>query len=220
MISESVVVLFTDVVKSTELASRLSPDAADELRREHFAILRQALAAAGGTEVKNLGDGLMASFTSASAALSCGVAMQQGVDRNNRVQRHSIGLRVGLSCGEVTHDEGDYFGEPVIEAARLCAKCTGGQILAARVVALMAGRRNPYECLAGRRRCRSPVCPNRSRPSKCSGSRSRTSTSVPRRSRCRAGCRSAPRSASSDATPRSARSTTRSSASRVEPATS
>ena len=144
--SESVVVMFTDIVGSTALASRVSPDTADELRREHFAVLRQALAATGGTEVKNTGDGLMAAFASPSSALACGVAMQQGVDRHNRVQAHSIGLRVGLSCGEVTPDEGDYFGDSVIEAARLCAACDGGQILAARVVALMAGRRNPHEC--------------------------------------------------------------------------
>ena len=138
--------MFTDVVSSTELASRLSPEAGDEVRRVHFAILRQALAAAGGSEVKHLGDGLMAVFNSATAALACAVAMQQGVDRDNRVQEHTIGLRVGLSCGEVTKDEGDYFGDAVIEAARLCALCDGGQILAARVVPLMAGRRNPHEC--------------------------------------------------------------------------
>ena len=60
--TENVTVLFTDMVGSTALASSLAPDAADELRREHFAILRQAVAEAGGTEVKNLGDGLMVVF--------------------------------------------------------------------------------------------------------------------------------------------------------------
>jgi predicted ATPase/class 3 adenylate cyclase len=143
--TENVVVLFTDMVSSTALASSMEPDAADELRREHYAILRQALAATGGTEVKNTGDGVMAAFTSASSALACGVEMQQGVDRNNRVRGHTIGLRIGLSGGEVTPDEGDYFGEPVVEAARLCAACRGGQILAAQVVVLLAGRRNPHQ---------------------------------------------------------------------------
>jgi class 3 adenylate cyclase len=59
---ESATILFTDVVGSTELAQRLSPDAAEEVRRGHFSILRQAIAEAGGTEVKNLGDGLMVIF--------------------------------------------------------------------------------------------------------------------------------------------------------------
>ena len=119
MTIENVTVLFTDMVGSTALASSLSPDSADELRREHFSILRQAVAEAGGTEVKNLGDGLMVVFGSASASLSCAVGMQQGVERDNRGREQSVGLRVGLSIGEVSREDDDYFGDPVIEAARL-----------------------------------------------------------------------------------------------------
>ena len=118
---ESATILFTDVVGSTELSQRLSPDAAEEFRRGHFSILRQAVAEAGGTEVKNLGDGLMVVFASASAALACAVAMQQGVERDNRDREHPVGLRVGLSGGEVTREDDDCFGDPVVEAARLCA---------------------------------------------------------------------------------------------------
>jgi class 3 adenylate cyclase len=144
--AEDVAVLFTDIVGSTALATSLSSDAADEARRGHFSILRQAVAAAGGTEVKNLGDGLMVVFNSTSAALSCAVAMQQGVERDNRAREKTVGLRVGLSVGEVSCEDDDYFGDPVIEAARLCAKCVGGQVLAADVVRLMAGRRSPHPC--------------------------------------------------------------------------
>ena len=145
MTTENVALLFTDVVGSTELAQGLSPEAADEVRRGHFSILRQALAEVGGTEVKNLGDGLMVVFGSASAALSCAVAMQQGVERDNRAREHPVGLRVGLSGGEVSREDDDYFGDPVIEAARLCATCESGQVLAADVVRLMAGRRSRHE---------------------------------------------------------------------------
>jgi class 3 adenylate cyclase len=144
--TENVAILFTDVVGSTELSQRLSPETADEVRRGHFSILRQAIAEAGGTEVKNLGDGLMVVFASASAAVACGVAMQQGVERDNRGREHSVGLRVGLSGGEVTREDEDYFGDPVIEAARLCATCESGQVLAADVVRAMAGRRSRHEC--------------------------------------------------------------------------
>ncbi len=140
--------LFTDMVGSTALASSRAPDAADELRREHFSILRQAVAEAGGFEVKNLGDGLMVVFASTSAALSCAVGMQQGIERDNRARGVSIGLRVGLSGGEVTAEEDDYFGDPVVEAARLCARCEAGQILAADVVRAMAGRRSKHECIS------------------------------------------------------------------------
>ena len=45
-----------------------------------------------------------------------------------------------------SREDGDYFGEPVIEAARLCATCASGQVLAANVVRLMAGRRSRHTC--------------------------------------------------------------------------
>lgn len=146
MTTENVAVLFTDMVGSTALATSLAPDSADELRRGHFSILRQAVAETGGSEVKNLGDGLMVVFASTSSALACAVAMQQGIERDNRSRDPAVGLRVGISVGEVTVEDGDYFGDPVIEAARLCAKCDGGQILAAEVVRLMAGRRSRHVC--------------------------------------------------------------------------
>ncbi|HXN59886.1 MAG TPA: AAA family ATPase [Acidimicrobiales bacterium] len=147
MTTENVAILFTDIVGSTELSQRLSAEDADEVRRGHFAVLRQAVAESGGTEVKSLGDGLMIVFASASAALMCAVAMQQGVEQNNRGEAEAIGLRVGVSMGEVSREEGDYFGDPVVEAARLCAVCESGQVLATDVLRLIAGRRSRIECL-------------------------------------------------------------------------
>jgi len=72
--------------------------------------------------------------------------MQQGVERDNRKREHSVGLRVGLSGGEVTREDGDCFGDPVVEAARLCAHCESGQVLAAEWVRLTAGRRSRLDC--------------------------------------------------------------------------
>ncbi len=146
MAIENVAILFTDIVGSTELSQRLSPEGADEVRRGHFSILRQAIAETGGTEVKNLGDGIMVVFPTASAALSCAVSMQQGVDLDNRGLDQPLGLRVGLSGGEATKEADDYFGDPVIEAARLSAMAEGGQILAADLVRASAGRRSGHQC--------------------------------------------------------------------------
>jgi len=137
-------VLFTDLVGSTELTSALTLEAATELRRKHFSMLRQAIAASGGTEVKNLGDGVMVVFPVASAALSCAVAMQQAIHRDNARAERPLGLRIGLSAGEVSRETDDYFGDAVIEAARLCAQADGGQILAADLVRALAGRRSPH----------------------------------------------------------------------------
>ncbi len=142
MTAESLTILFTDLVGSTAHFQELSPEAGDGVRRRHFAVLRRTLAQHDGREVKNLGDGLMAVFTSASAALACAVAMQQAVEADGRASAAPLGLRVGLSAGEVAAEQGDYFGDAVVEAARLCARCQSGQVLAADIVRLLAGRRN------------------------------------------------------------------------------
>ena len=94
--------------------------------------------------MKGLGDGVMVVFRSTSAALSCAVAMQQAVHRDNVGARHQLGLRIGLSGGEATMESNDYYGDPVIEAARLCAHADAGQILATDAVRVMGGRRSPY----------------------------------------------------------------------------
>jgi class 3 adenylate cyclase len=142
--TQTVTVLFTDIVGSTELSARLGPAATDRVRQSHFSLLRQALAGNDGTEVKNLGDGLMAVFGSASAAVACAVAMQQAVEQDNRRSAEPIGLRVAMSCGEATVEDGDYFGDPVVEAARICALCEGGQVLVTEMVRTLAGRRCPH----------------------------------------------------------------------------
>jgi class 3 adenylate cyclase len=142
----NVSVLFTDLVGSTALSASVSPEAADQLRREHFGVLRRAVAEADGTEVKNLGDGLMVVFPTASAALACAVGMQQATELDNRGRDVPFGLRVGLSSGEAVEEDGDYFGDPVVEAARLCARCEAGEVLATDLVRAMAGRRNPHRC--------------------------------------------------------------------------
>ena len=143
----NVSVLFTDLVGSTALSSSVSPDAADGLRRAHFGVLRRAIAEVDGTEVKNLGDGLMVVFSTASAALGCAVGMQKATELDNRSREVPFGLRVGVSAGEVVEEDDDFFGDAVVEAARLCARCEAGQVLATDVVRLMAGRRNPHRCV-------------------------------------------------------------------------
>ena len=78
MAAATITVVFTDLVGSTELIG-LGEAGADEVRREHFGLLRGAVAEHGGREVKNLGDGLMLVFDGVTAGLACAVAMQQAI---------------------------------------------------------------------------------------------------------------------------------------------
>ena len=49
-----------------------------------------------------------------------------------------VQIRVGVSSGEATRENGDLYGPPVVEAARLCAAAAAGQILVSEVVRLLA----------------------------------------------------------------------------------
>jgi class 3 adenylate cyclase len=138
--TQTVTVVFTDLVDSTVIAERLGPQAAEELRQTHFRLLRGAITGSGGTEVKNLGDGLMITYSSPSRALAGAVGMQQAIDHHNRSGVQPLSVRVGASLGEAVEENGDYFGDPVVEAARLCAAASGGQILTTDVVRTLVGR--------------------------------------------------------------------------------
>ncbi|HUP86945.1 MAG TPA: AAA family ATPase [Acidimicrobiales bacterium] len=140
----TVSILFCDLVGSTELMTRVGDIAADDIRRSCFAAWRRALAGHRGTEVKVTGDGLMASFASATEAVECGAALQEETARLDS-ERPDFGLtlRVGLSSGDASFDDGDWYGMPVVEAARLCAAADPGQVLAAEIVSILARSRSP-----------------------------------------------------------------------------
>jgi class 3 adenylate cyclase len=132
-------VLFTDVEASTALTDRLGDAKARELLREHERLVREALKSHGGSEVKTMGDGFMASFSSATKALECAVAMQRAFAEHNEGAEEPIRVRVGLNAGEPIAEEdpdgrSDLFGTAVNEAARIAAAAQGGEILVSNVV--------------------------------------------------------------------------------------
>jgi class 3 adenylate cyclase/tetratricopeptide (TPR) repeat protein len=134
-------VLFTDLVGSTVLMTELGQSAFDDVRRAHFAALRKAIQRNGGDEVKTLGDGVLAVFGSAADAAECAVAMQQAVQRQATATGAPLAIRIGMGLGDVRFDEGDVFGSPVVEAARLVDVARPGQILATSIVQVVAGGR-------------------------------------------------------------------------------
>ena len=129
--ARNITVLFTDLVGSTATASRVGPERAEQLRVEHFRLFRAAIRPHLGREVKNLGDGMMVVFSSVSAAIGAATSLQQVFHARNRdaPSGERFDLRVGVAAGDAFEEAGDFFGPPVVEAARLCATASGGQIL-------------------------------------------------------------------------------------------
>lgn len=146
MAVRAVTIVFTDLVGSTEERVRVGEERAEQVRRAVFAAQRDAVASHRGTEVKTEGDGLMVVFDSATDALLGALAMQRGVARVGERQALDLGLRVGVGHGEATEERGDWFGLPVVVAARLCATATAGQVLATDLVRSVVGSRGSAFC--------------------------------------------------------------------------
>lgn len=135
-------ILFTDIVGSTELTQRLGDTGAMVVLRRHDQIVRDALRAKGGREIKHTGDGIMASFTAASRAVECALAIQGGFAELRETDPDAaIAIRVGISAGEPVADGGDLFGTAVQLAARLCSHADEAGILVSHAVReLCAGK--------------------------------------------------------------------------------
>lgn len=141
----TVTILFTDLVGSTALLQH-GPEVAERLRREHTAAVRHAIVRPRGLEVKSTGDGMMVTFASAADAVAAGGAIQRAVQRLIQEDPRHPGVRVGISTGEAFREDGDWFGPPVVEAARLVAtdQAGAGEVLATGVVATLVGRRGGH----------------------------------------------------------------------------
>jgi DNA-binding CsgD family transcriptional regulator len=137
MATSTATILFTDVEGSTEMRSRIGESAADKLFVDHERRLRSLVERHGGTVVKTAGDGIMASFGSASDAILAAIDMQRSAERRD----DDLRIRVGIASGDVSWEGGDCFGLPVITAARLEAYAAGGQILVSQIARLLAGER-------------------------------------------------------------------------------
>ena len=87
-------VMFTDIVGSTELASRLGDRRWRRLLEEHNEVVRSILTRFGGTEIDTAGDGFLITFDGPARAIRAAAAVRAGLDEED------IRIRVGLHTGE------------------------------------------------------------------------------------------------------------------------
>jgi class 3 adenylate cyclase len=142
-------IVFTDIVDSTPMTQHIGDEAAMKFLEVHDRIVRGALSALGGREVKHTGDGIMASFFSAASAVKCAARIQCEIADHARENKdRAIQLRIGVAAGEPVEHHNDLFGCTVQLAARLCSHAQAEQILVSNVVAeLCEGKALPFEDL-------------------------------------------------------------------------
>jgi class 3 adenylate cyclase len=134
-------IVFTDLEGHTDMMQRLGDERGRDVLRVYENLTREALREHGGTELKALGDGFMASFPSATRALQFAAALQRAVDTHAEAGGETLRVRIGVNAGEPIAEGDDLFGTAVILAARVAAEAIGGQVLVADVVRqLVAGK--------------------------------------------------------------------------------
>jgi predicted ATPase len=99
----------------------------------HFRILEQAVGAAGGTIVKETGDGIFAVFPAPLGAVSAATNAQRALAAASWGDTGPLKVRMGLHTGNATREHDDYHGTDVNRTARLMATAHGGQVVASEV---------------------------------------------------------------------------------------
>jgi predicted ATPase/class 3 adenylate cyclase len=134
--------VFADLESSTRLWER-SPDAMPAAVERHDDILRNAVVGRRGRVVKITGDGLMAVFASADAAVEAACEAQLALQREPWEDTGPLRVRMGIHTGEAHARANDYYGPTVNRAARIMATAHGGQVLLSAVTARLAKARLP-----------------------------------------------------------------------------
>jgi class 3 adenylate cyclase/pimeloyl-ACP methyl ester carboxylesterase len=128
--SGTTIILFTDIVDSTVLTERLGDAAFREKARRLDSALRTIIRDNSGTPIegKLLGDGVLATFSSASqairAALACGKAGEDG----------GLPLHLGLHAGDVIREDNNVFGGAVNVASRISGLSAPEEVLVSQTV--------------------------------------------------------------------------------------
>lgn len=116
------VIMFTDIVGYTALMGR-DEQKAFEFLKKNRAIQKPVIEEFNGRWIKELGDGVMASFNTVSDAVYAAIKIQQDCSKAKDFQ-----LRIGIHLGEVVFENDDVFGDGVNIAARIQSVAEPGSI--------------------------------------------------------------------------------------------
>lgn len=125
-----VTVAFSDIEGYTRLTERVGDARSQEILHAHNDLIRAALRANGGTEVKSQGDGLMVVFDRPAGAAAWAIDVHAAMAAHEfGPDVESLRVRIGMHEGDVISEDADFYGRTVILAARVGAHAQGGSTL-------------------------------------------------------------------------------------------
>jgi len=142
-----VTVLFTDIAGSSAMIQTLGDIGAQKVVRAHDRIVRAALTAFGGREIKHTGSGIMASFSEVTDSVDASTQMQREIILHNAQDPElALGLKIGISAGEPIIEGNDLFGTVVQLSARIVDKAQADQIFVSEIVrGICTGKNYQFE---------------------------------------------------------------------------
>jgi len=120
-------ILMSDIVESTATANRIGDAAWQQLLEDHDRVVRRQLDRFGGREIKTTGDGFIATFPSAAAALRCAADLVAGIEPLG------IQIRVGVHTGEIEEIDNDVRGVAVHACSRIMSLAGASEVLTSSV---------------------------------------------------------------------------------------
>lgn len=127
-----VTMLMTDIVDSTRTASQIGDAAWKQQLADHNRIVRRQLERFAGREIKTTGDGFLAVFGSAEAALRAALATRDAI------RAAGLEIRAGVHTGEVELQEAEIRGIQVHAVARIMSAARSGSVFTSAVTRALA----------------------------------------------------------------------------------
>ncbi len=137
----TVTFLFTDVEGSTQTVAALGDARYAELQESQRSLLREAFSAHSGVVVFAEGDALFVAFAKATDAAAAALEGQNALESHAWPEGRQLRVRMGLHTGEAIVRDGDYVGQDVNRAKRICDSGHGGQILVSQSTAELVSSR-------------------------------------------------------------------------------
>jgi class 3 adenylate cyclase len=126
--------LFADLRGYTRYVDAHGDHAAADLLDRYRILVRGAVSAFRGAEIKTEGDSFYVVFDSASAAVRCGLAIVEAAAATADGPADAIHVGVGVHAGETVETAEGYVGSAVNIAARLCAQAKAGELVVSETV--------------------------------------------------------------------------------------
>lgn len=121
-------IMFTDIVGYTALMGQ-DENKAVELLKQNRELHKPFIEQFNGRRIKEIGDGLLISFSTATDAVLCAGHIQQSSKKIPHLR-----LRIGIHVGDIIFDNDDIFGDGVNIAARLQTQAKEGGICISEMV--------------------------------------------------------------------------------------